>query len=100
MQENKTDPKITMDFNRRRQRQLVALIPLILAFLPLFILDKAGPKGLWGIPTAVLGPTCLVVVIAVLVFSFVNWRCPSCKGYLGKAINPRFCQKCGVPLRA
>jgi hypothetical protein len=37
------------------------------------------------------------VIISVLVFSFLNWRCPSNK-YLGKAINPKFCSKCGAQL--
>jgi DNA polymerase II large subunit len=38
------------------------------------------------------------VIISVLAFSFLNWRCPSCNKYLGKAINPKFCSKCGTQL--
>jgi rRNA maturation endonuclease Nob1 len=33
-----------------------------------------------------------------LIFSLFNWRCPSCNKYLGKAINAKFCAKCGVQL--
>ena len=32
-------------------------------------------------------------------FSFRNWRCPACNGYLGRSMSMNFCPKCGVELR-
>lgn len=101
MEENcEINPEIIAEFKKRRMRQFIAVVPFVVALFPLFMLDDAGPDGLFGIPTAVIGPVCIAVVIVMFIFSFMNWRCPACKSYLGKAISPRFCQKCGARLQA
>jgi hypothetical protein len=87
-------------FAARRTRQIIVSIPLvalIVAFAA-FTDDKSGGT-LLGLPLAVGGPVFLVLIVAAIVFSLRNWRCPACNRYLGKAINPRFCQKCGVALQ-
>lgn len=38
------------------------------------------------------------VAIAGLVVSYINWKCPSCKKYLGRSYNPAKCPNCGVKL--
>jgi hypothetical protein len=94
------DPQVIEEFRRRRVRQLVAVVPFVAALIPLLMLEDAGPEGLFGIPAVAVAAVCGAVLIAGLIFSLVNWRCPACKGYLGKAISPRFCQKCGARLQA
>ncbi len=32
-------------------------------------------------------------------FSWLNWRCPGCRAYLGKGLNPAQCPACGVALK-
>ena len=93
-------PEIIAEFKKPRTRQLIAIAPFLVAIFPLFMLEDAGPDGLFGIPAIVIGPACIAVVIAMFIFSFINWRCPACKRYLGKAMNPKFCQKCGARLQA
>ena len=93
------DPRVIAEFKRRRTRQIIAVVPIVGALLPLFLLEDAGPEGLFGIPSVVVGSVCGAVVVAGFVFSLINWRCPACKSYLGKAISPRFCQKCGAQLQ-
>jgi hypothetical protein len=39
-----------------------------------------------------------IASIGGLIFSFMIWRCPACKAYLGRMSNPRVCKKCGVKL--
>ncbi|MBP7274977.1 MAG: hypothetical protein KBA51_02105 [Kiritimatiellae bacterium] len=99
METKEMNPEVIAEFQRRRRRQLIAVVPIMGALFPLFMLDHAGPDGLFGIPTAVLGPVCIAIMIAGVVFSLINWRCPACKSYLGKAMHPRFCQKCGAQLQ-
>jgi hypothetical protein len=99
MQADSPDPKIVAEFKKRKLRQLLAAIPAIAAIVPLVMAENAGPDGVWGVPIKVLAPVCIVVVLAVLGFSLVNWRCPACKGYLGKKMSPRFCSRCGVQLQ-
>jgi len=60
------------------------VVPFVGALIPLFMLENAGPVGLFGIPSVVVGSICGAVVIAGFIFSFKNWRCPACKCYLGK----------------
>jgi len=55
------------------------VVPFVGALIPLFMLENAGPVGLFGIPSVVVGSICGAVVIAGFIFSFKNWRCPACK---------------------
>ena len=48
--------------------------------------------GLEGEGAAVVG----IIIAACIVFSQINWRCPSCGKYLGGDLKPKACNKCGV----
>ena len=91
--------KNIQEFKRRRKNQLIALIPLVVALLAATLLDhhpKQMPSGFLGKNFGVIFS---LYLIALVVFSFRNWRCPACNGYLGRGINPRSCPYCGVQLR-
>ncbi|MFW5839956.1 MAG: hypothetical protein ACOCZE_05185 [Planctomycetota bacterium] len=73
--------------------QLGVLTPLaLLGMLPIILGDHSGnyPSTAFLVGIGIIG--------LVLIGSFVNWRCPSCRGYLGRSM-PRHCPKCGVKLR-
>lgn len=99
MQANDEAGGVIAEFKRRRVRQLIATIPMVLAVFLAISLEHAGPAGLYGIPVPVIGGLAGVLLVAGIVFTLVNWRCPACRGYLGKGMNPRFCQKCGAQLQ-
>jgi len=84
---------------RRRKQLLVAALIVPLVLLVVFSEDQGGGTIL-GYSAEVFGPIFLAVVVAALLFSLRNWRCPACSKYLGKAMNPKFCQNCGVELRS
>lgn|SRR5262245_41763106 len=86
-------------FSQRRRRQLLLAVPLFALVITMAVRSDSATPDILGIPPAVYGPIFLVLVLGALIFSFLNWRCPACKGYLGKAISPRFCSKCGVVLQ-
>ena len=86
-------------FSRRRKRQLLLAVPLFAAVIAVAVQrDSASPEIL-GISPSIYGPAFLCLVVAALIFSFLNWRCPACNGYLGRTISPRFCAKCGAVLQ-
>jgi len=58
-----------------------------------------APDFLFGVSRGVCRVAGGILVIAVIVVSLVNWRCPSCKTQLGHNWNPRFCPHCGVTFR-
>lgn len=86
-------------FAVRRRRQLLVAVPFFIAVLALAVSGDGNRQDLFGIPLAIWGPTLGVIVVGLLLFSLRNWRCPACDKYLGKAMNPRFCAKCGVALQ-
>lgn len=88
---------IRTQFSARRRNQIVLAIPVI-ALVLLLALSK-GRESVLGMPMSVFGPIAFVLVLGGLAFSLYNWRCPACNKYIGKAMNPRFCAKCGVEFK-
>jgi hypothetical protein len=88
------------EFKERRTRQLMASAVVVLGIVGMIWLDKnPGAASEMDVSSAVIGPVFVGMVLVVLAFSFYSWRCPGCNKYLGKAITPNFCQKCGAPLQ-
>ena len=85
-------------FRERRKRQWVVTLPFILLVLGALWFRDHPDQTLMAVGANVFFPVFLVALASVLVFSFRNWRCPGCNGYLGKAMNPKFCPKCGTAL--
>jgi len=72
-------------FRRRRNWQFAAAAAFVLA-----VFLKETRLGFLA---------ALLVMLGVLVFSLYNWRCPACRKYLGRAMNPKVCARCGVVLQ-
>jgi len=98
MELSRSNAEIIEEFIKKRTRQIMAVGPIILAFIALLSVE-GNPTGIFGLPQNIVLSITFAVIISVLIFSLFNWRCPSCNKYLGKAINPKFCAKCGVQLR-
>jgi hypothetical protein len=86
------------EFARRRKRQLLATIPLLVVVLAIAMGSGKSSNQLFGLPVTIWGPVAAAVFIGTFAFAFQNWRCPACNKYLGKDWGPRFCPKCGVAL--
>jgi len=92
--------RLRSEFAVRRRRQLFLSIPLaVFMIVILIMLDDKSKAPILGLPPSVVVVVFAVVMIAGIGFSLVNWRCPACRRYLGKHINPSFCHRCGAPLR-
>ncbi len=91
--------EIKQEYKKRRTRQLLIGIPLFPIAFSMGLLRRSDTVLFEGIPNSTLSMVGLIVILAALAFSFYNWRCPSCKGYLGRGFNPRHCHKCGCELR-
>ena len=97
MGQSERNPRIVEEFLRRRKRQVIVIIPAVLAVASLVAADQS--LALFGMPRSVMIGLALALIVGCVGFSFTNWRCPSCQRYLGKALNPKFCVQCGVPLQ-
>jgi bacteriorhodopsin len=94
------ESELRQDFARRRKRQWLIVLPVLIAILAMRAAGDSGQTTFYGLPTSVVIGIGFAMVIGAIVFSLVNWRCPSCSKYLGKGINPSFCAKCGFKLKA
>jgi hypothetical protein len=98
MELTRTSAEIIDEFKKKRTRQIMAVGPIILAFISLVSVE-GNPSGIFGLPPNIVLGIAFALIISVLIFSLFNWRCPACNKYIGKAISPKFCARCGVQLR-
>ena len=97
MQKN-DDKQITREFWQRQRRQMLAIAAAL--FLVLFLAVVYKRHDLFGEYSSNTLIACQVVVITAFIgFTAFNWRCPSCKKYLGKDINKRHCRHCRAGLK-
>lgn len=91
-------PPVAAEFQRRRACQIAIIPGALLAIAVLGLLAGPGdwPRrmlGRWE-PLAFAVP--VLVILALAAFSFFNWRCPSCRRYLGPVLNVPACRNCGA----
>ena len=97
MQKN-GDANITREFWLRQGRKFLAIaVALFFVILPAVIYNRHDLFGEFSKDT--LFASQLLVIAAFIGFTAFNWRCPSCKKYLGMDINKRSCRYCGARLR-
>ncbi len=79
-------------FIQTRRYQIALFVPLGGAVL-LLATGQSAVADL-GLQPMLLGVACLVLLSAG--FSWLNWRCPACREYLGLDLKPSQCPKCRV----
>ena len=89
---------IMRDFAVRRTRQIIAIAAALFLVLLLAVLYKR-PDLLGAFSKDTLVSVQVLIVLAFLNFSALNWQCPSCKKYLGNDLNRRVCKQCRARLR-
>lgn len=90
------DRGVMQEFSRRRTRQIIAAVPVIVAMLFMFRAEERGTISVLGLSETVVFSMLVVLLLGAGLFALYDWRCPACEKYLGKSINPRRCPKCGV----
>jgi len=91
------DKKIIHEFRLRQGRQFLAISVTLLLLIFLTLLYKR-PDIFGEFSRDVVSTTQLVFIAAFIGFSAFNWRCPSCKKYLGNNIGRQRCRRCGTKL--
>ena len=82
----------------RKSRQFLAIAVTLVLLLFLVLLHK-HPDLIGEFSKDTIFAAQIVLIAAFIGFSAFNWRCPSCKKYLGNDINKRICKHCGTRLR-
>jgi hypothetical protein len=96
--QKKDDKQIEREFWLRQGRQFLAIaVALFLVLLMAVVYKRHDLFGEYDKNTLVAAQ--LVIIAAFIGFTAFNWRCPSCKKYLGKNISKRICRHCKTRLR-
>lgn len=90
--------RIMRDFGLRKGRQFLAIAATLVLLLFLVLLHK-HPDLIGEFSKDTIFAAQIVLIAVFIGFSAFNWRCPSCKKYLGNDINKRICKHCGTRLR-
>ena len=98
MTQKKDPEQIMQEFHKRQSRQLVAIAITLFAILLCAVIYKR-PDIFGEYSKSKLFGAQVVIIASYMVFTSVNWRCPSCEKYLGTDINRRICKKCGARLQ-
>jgi len=86
------------EFRLRQSRQFIAIAITLFAILLCAVIYKR-PDLFGEFSKSTLFGAQIVVIASYMVFTSVNWMCPSCGKYLGTDINKRICKKCGARLQ-
>lgn len=90
--------RVVREFRKRRKRQLVVTGPFVLFIIYIVFTSENDKLNIFNLSETISLIIVFSIIIAMLVFSFKNWRCPACDKYLGKGINFKFCPRCGIHL--
>jgi hypothetical protein len=96
MKRNDSD-QIKRTFAQTRMRQIVAIVAAIFGVL-LAALVWRRPDLFGQFSKKDLMLFQLVMILLFINFTAWNWKCPSCKRYLGNDIGTDVCRKCGTRL--
>jgi hypothetical protein len=96
--EKKDSNRIKQEFTSLQSRQLIAIAAALFLVILSAVIDKR-PDLFGDVSRSTLYGAQLVIIGAFIVFTGLNWRCPSCSKYLGNDINRIICKKCSARLR-
>ena len=85
------------EFQKRKKRRITVFIIAMSLLIGVFFTYPSFV--LFGMPKHVWGPIFTLVILGLIIFIIVDWRCPVCKGMMGDVFQSRFCPKCGYKFK-
>lgn len=94
----KDKKKIMRDFSLRKTLQTIAIAAALVIMMLLAAIYKR-PDLFGEFAKSTLASMQILLMLIFLNFTALNWRCPSCKKYLGNDLVTHKCKHCGVRLK-
>jgi hypothetical protein len=99
MSENPPAGKPPQSIRRQRALQVVFGVPMVTGFALALLQAKSFIEvEKFGLAETPFYFVCFSVCGLYFLVTFLTWRCPSCRGFLGRNFSPPFCPHCGTPL--
>jgi protein-S-isoprenylcysteine O-methyltransferase Ste14 len=93
------DERIIQAFAKRKKIQYLLTIPLALVII-FFVINRINPDfAIGSLTNDTMSIIILVLIIAAILVSLINWRCPNCNKYLGSIFGQKQCPSCGKKLQ-
>ncbi len=96
--EQRDEHRLKQEFQARRTRQVIAVAAAIALIVLVAVLFRR-PDLFGGLSKGTIVKVQIVVIILFVNFTSYNWRCPSCRRFLGSDIGRQTCKNCGIRLR-
>lgn len=90
---------IIRDFARRKRIQYILMVPVALVVILALVVRANDSVTFGSLSQDTVIYLLLGVVLATVIYSFYNWRCPACKKYLGRGLGQSYCPSCGAKFR-
>lgn len=92
------DREVKQEFKSRRARELAMTVPFVVGMWPVVQAVRSPGRSTLGLDWRFEALAGAVLVIACVVFHWVNWRCPACRGRLPGGLSVAICRRCGALL--
>ena len=98
MERNRNDNESVIHFRALQSRQIIAIAVALFLVLLVAVLYKR-PDLLGEFSKSELYGAQITIIASFIVYTALNWRCPSCRNYLGRNLHQVRCRKCGTRLQ-
>jgi hypothetical protein len=93
------DDDVVSEFRKRERRQLLAVLPLMLAVVAAKLAHDHPGGTVFAQPAWSFYVLAIALVVGSVLFALLNWRCPACGRYLGHGPVQGACPRCRRRLR-
>ncbi len=96
--EQRDEQRVKQEFQARRTRQVIAIAAVIAIMVLVAVLFRRADL-FGGFSKGTIVKVQILVILLFVNFTAFNWRCPSCRKFLGSDIGRQTCKNCGIRLR-
>lgn len=89
--------EISRRYTLIKSRQQLAIVAAACCVIVLAVMAKR-PDLFFEISRHTAFKLQAIVILLFVNFTALNWRCPSCRKYLGHDLGKKICRKCGARL--
>lgn len=84
---------IQSEYSKKKNRRIITIAVTVALLVLLALMDYADVDKIESAAWVILS-----LIAGIVLYGFVDWRCPNCNTFLGRGMAPQYCSNCGVKL--